>query len=166
MTSFSSLLEVHRDLDEVFFEHQRALMRGELDDSFAKLNMYETALLAHMQDEEQLLLPIYVSRAEMPLGGTDEIFLNEHIKIKHYLELIKAEFPKLLRAKDPERAILFLLDSETTFKKLLVHHDTRERKILFPLLDQVVTDDEKRSLFLKLGLSPEESSRRLRVNVK
>ena len=150
MKSFSDLLAVHRELDDLFFEHQRALIRGELEDAFARLTLYETALLDHMQDEEQLLLPIYVSRAEMPLGGTGEIFLNEHIKIKHYLELIKAEYPKLMQSKDLERAIIFLLDSETTFKKLLVHHDTRERKILFPLLDQVVTDDEKQSLFSKL----------------
>ena len=158
MTSFSDLLALHKELDELFFEHQRALMRGELEDAFARLTAYETALLEHMQDEEQLLLPIYVSRADMPVAGTGEIFLNEHIKIKHYLGLIKAEFPKLLQAKDLERAIIFLLDSETTFKKLLVHHDNRERKILYPLLDQLVTDDEKRSLFPKLRLTVRESA--------
>jgi hypothetical protein len=31
MTSFNDLLTGHQQLDELFFEHQRALIRGDLD---------------------------------------------------------------------------------------------------------------------------------------
>ena len=33
------------------------------------------------------------------------------------------------------------------FKRLLVHHDTRERKMLYPLLDEITTEGERESLF-------------------
>ncbi len=46
-----------------------------------------------------------------------------------------------------------MIDSQVLFKKLLVHHDTREKKILYPLLDEVTTEAERQELFAKLALS-------------
>jgi hypothetical protein len=152
MRLFSDLLLLHKQLDEQFFEHQRALMRGELETSLAILIAYEEQLLEHMRDEEDVLIPVFEARVEAPVGGSGEIFRNEHKKIQQYLELFKAEFSRLAQATDRERAIIFLLDSETTFKRLLVHHDTREKKFLYPLLDQSTTEAEKLALFEKLKL--------------
>jgi hemerythrin superfamily protein len=147
MKSFSDLLRLHHELDELFFEHQRALIRGDLEVALAKLERYEKELLDHIWDEEEVLIPIYAARAEAPVGGSAEIFLNEHRKIREYLVLFKAEFVKLFAAGDLERAVIFLLDSQVIYKRLLVHHDTRERKFLYPLLDQITTEPEKLSLF-------------------
>jgi hypothetical protein len=71
--------------------------------------------------------------------------------MREYLALFKAEFTKSSTADDRERAVIFLLDSQTTFKRLLVH-DIREREFLYPLLDQVITEPEKLSLFPRLKL--------------
>jgi hypothetical protein len=158
MKSFSELLVLHQQLDEEFFEHQRALIFGEFNAALERLLGYESLLLDHIRDEEELLLPIYEARAEIPVGASAEIFCNEHNKIRQYLELFKAEFTKLLTADDRERAIIFLLDSETTFKRLLVHHDTRERKFLYPLLDEVTGEHEKVTLFQRLKLPPTEQA--------
>jgi hemerythrin-like domain-containing protein len=158
MKSFSDLLVLHQQLDEEFFEHQRALVLGELKTALDRLLAYESLLLDHIRDEEELLLPIYEARAEIPVGASAEIFRNEHNKIRQYLELFKAEFTKLSTAGDRERAIIFLLDSETTYKRLLVHHDTRERKFLYPLLDQVTGEHEKLALFQKLKLPASEKA--------
>ena len=152
MKRFSDLLMLHQELDELFLEHQRALIRGELDTALCRLEAYESELLNHIWDEEEVLIPIYAARAEAPVGGSAEIFLNEHRKIREYLALFKAEFTNLSTADDRERAVIFLLDSQTTFKRLLVHHDTRERKFLYPLLDQITTEQEKLSLFRRLKL--------------
>ena len=143
MRSFSDLLTLHEQLDERFLEHQRALIRGELGTALSRLKTYESQMLAHIRDEEELLLPLYEARAEAPVGGSAEIFRNEHRKIRDYLELFRAEFARLVNATDRERAIIFLFDSETTFKRLLRHHDTRERKFLYPLLDQITSESEK-----------------------
>jgi hypothetical protein len=158
MKSFSDLLMLHQVLDELFFEHQRALIRGDLEVALAKLAAYESELLDHIWDEEEVLIPIYASRAEAPVGGSAEIFMNEHRKIREYLALFKAEFVKLSAADDLERAVIFLLDSQVIYKRLLVHHDTRERKFLYPLLDQITTEEEKLFLFQRLKLPAKEAA--------
>jgi hypothetical protein len=84
--------------------------------------------------------------------------MNEHRKIREYLALFKAEFVKLSAADDLERAVIFLLDSQVIYKRLLVHHDTRERKFLYPLLDQITTEEEKLFLFQRLKLPAKEAA--------
>jgi iron-sulfur cluster repair protein YtfE (RIC family) len=150
--SFSDLLMVHRQLDELFFEHQRALLRLDLDRASTLLETYAAELFAHMRDEEELMIPLYRERANAPVGGAAEIFLGEHDKLRQYLVLFRQEFAKLAAADDLERGVLFLLDSQHIFKRLLVHHDTREKKMLYPLLDQVTSEQERESLFASLKL--------------
>ena len=99
------------------------------------------------------MIPLYKERADAPVGGAPEIFVNEHEKLRQYLVLFKAEMPKLSVTDDLERDVLFLLDSQCTFKRLLVHHDTRERKMLYALLDQVTTEDERAAILASLELS-------------
>jgi hemerythrin-like domain-containing protein len=152
MRTFCELLALHRHLDELFFVHQRALLRMDLTEASAALEAFETELLAHMQDEEELMLPIYSDRAEAPTGGAAEIFLGEHQKLREYVRLFREELIKLTKAKDLERGVLFLIDSQHLFKRLLVHHDTREKKMLYPILDQVTSEAERKGLFASLKL--------------
>ncbi len=154
MASFSDLLELHRRLDELFLAHQRALLRLDLDRASTLLAEYETELLAHIRDEEDLMIAVYRERVTAPVGGAAEIFIGEHEKLRQFLILFKEELAKLETAEDLERGVLFLLDSQHLFKRLLVHHDTREGKMLYPLLDQVTTEQERQSLFASLKLPP------------
>ena len=155
MNNFLDLLAVHRQLDELFFQHQRALMRLDLDTASQALALYETRLVAHMADEEDLMLPIYRERVQPPVGGTAEIFLGEHEKLRQYLSLFREEMVRLCLDSDLERRALFLIDSQHIFKRLLVHHDTREKNILYPLLNECTIASEKEALLsaLKLQLS-------------
>ena len=154
MKSFNDLLEIHKRLDELFLDHQRSLLRLDLMAASAALEAYSIELFAHMRDEEELMIPLYRERAEAPVGGAAEIFLGEHDKMRQYLLLFNEELTKLAEAEDLERAVIFFLDSQHIFKRLLVHHDTRERKMLYPLLDQVTTEQERESLFTVLEASP------------
>lgn len=151
MKSFSDLLELHKQLDILFLEHQRALLRLDMNRAAALLAMYEADLLAHIRDEETLMLPLYRARVAVPVGGAVEIFLGEHDKLRQFLALFKEELVKLETVADLERGVLFLLDSQHLFKRLLVHHDTRERKMLYPLLDEVTTAEEREALFASLN---------------
>jgi hemerythrin-like domain-containing protein len=155
MTSFSDLLELHRHLDDLFMEHQRALLRLNLERASEILEQYERELLAHIRDEEACLLPLYRQRAIAPTGGAPEIFEGEHDKLKQFLVLFKAELKKLRTVEDLERGVLFLIDSQHLFKRLLVHHDTREKKMLYPLLDEVTSEAERKRIFQQLELRPE-----------
>ena len=152
MTKFIDLLELHRDLDQLFFVHQRALMRLDLTQASEALREYEGALNAHIEDEEKFMLPLYRERITPPTGGASEIFEGEHEKLRQYVELFKAELIKLEEVDDLERGVLFLIDSQHIFKRLLVHHDTREKKILYPLLDDATSDEERARVFRSLNL--------------
>ena len=109
--SFSDLLKLHARLDELFLEHQRALIRLDTSSAFALLETYETELLAHMRDEEERMIPLYSARAEPPVGGAPEIFVNEHEKMRQYVRLFKEGILKLEAAEDLERGVIWLLDS-------------------------------------------------------
>jgi hemerythrin-like domain-containing protein len=154
MPSFNHLLELHQRLDDLFLEHQRALLRLDLDRATTALEDYAMELLAHIRDEETLMIPLYRERAKAPLGGAVEIFLGEHEKLKRFLVLFAEEIEKIRAMDDVERGVLFLIDSQHLFKRLLVHHDTRERKMLYPLLDELTNEDERENLFAQFVLTP------------
>ena len=154
MKSFSELLELHRRLDDLFLKHQRALLRLNLEQASELLDQYQGDLLAHIRDEENLMMPLYRQRATAPIGGAAEIFLGEHEKLRQFLVLFQEQLDSLKFVDDLERGILFLIDSQHLFKRLLVHHDTREKKMLYPLLDEVTTEAERQSLSEQLELRP------------
>lgn len=151
--SFSDFLVVHGQLDELFLDHQRSLLRLDLMGASTALEAYTIELFGHMRDEE-VMIPLYRERVAPPVGGAAEIFLGEHDKMRQYLVLFREELAKLEAVDDLERGVLFLLDSQHIFKRLLVHHDTRERKMLYPLLDRVTTEQERESLFALLNSLP------------
>jgi hemerythrin-like domain-containing protein len=154
-SSFKDLLSLHRALDDLFLSHQRALMKLDLPRAASLLAEYETKLLAHIRDEEEFMLPLYRERVAPPVGGSCEIFQGEHEKLRQFVALFKAELAKTTEMDDVERGVLFLIDSQHLFKRLLVHHDTREKKMLYPLLDEVTTEEERRNLFRQLELMPD-----------
>ena len=153
MPNFSDLLDLHQQLDALFLEHQRGLIRRDLDYAEAALDEYAGALLAHIRDEEGFMIPVYSERVTAPVGGAVDIFLGEHEKLRRFLELFKEEMARIRAMDDVERGVLFLIDSQHLFKRLLVHHDTRERKMLYPLLDDVTTEAERQQLFAQFELA-------------
>ncbi len=150
-SSFSALLELHEGLAEIFFRHQAALMRCDIDRAIEELKTHEAELFAHIQDEEELLLPIYQARTGKIPGGPLELFTGEHKKMKMFI----AEFYETLsrlRAADPSdltRSIISLFDRQFMYKHLSEHHDLREKNVLYPWLDRITLAAERRSLLKK-----------------
>ena len=68
MPSFSDLLDLHKQLDELFLEHQRWLIRLDLERAEAALNACSAVLLAHIRDEETSMIPLYGERVMAPVG--------------------------------------------------------------------------------------------------
>lgn len=152
--NFIDLMQYHEELHEIFYRHQRALLRLDFSEAVRLLKQYGTALLKHMKDEEELLFPLYEERAPKVRGETIDVFLGEHEKMKLYLDLYENEVPTLAQEAEPERKILQVLDSQTTFKRLCGHHDTRERKVLYPTLDRLLTEEERASLMKMISVKP------------
>jgi hypothetical protein len=83
--SFQDLLQLHTKLDDLFLNHQRALLRLDVEKSRIALELFEADLLAHMCDEEELMIPLYRDRARIPIGGCPEICLGEHGKLLQHI---------------------------------------------------------------------------------
>jgi hemerythrin-like domain-containing protein len=144
--SFNGLLDVHDEIDELFLQHQEALLSLDLNAAREKLAAFQEELFEHMALEEEELFPIYARAGEIQGGGVG-LFAAEHRKMREML----TRFTQMLDAIDPasanvKRAVIELLDAETSFKSLMAHHDLREGNILYPTLDQVASEGERRKL--------------------
>lgn len=62
--------------------------------------------------------------------------------------------PRLIEEKPAvaRREIIRLFDQAYWFKRLLEHHDNREENILYPVLDQVTGEAERKELLEKCSL--------------
>ena len=151
MKSFKDVSGLHRELDELFFRHQVSLLDFNFRTALERLCAYESALLAHMRDEEELLLPLYAGRATPGRGGRPDFFLLEHAKMRKHLAHFREQLPRLYEMPEPSRALLKLLDQETTYKHIVEHHDEREERHLYPALEQLTTDAEREDLLGRLS---------------
>jgi iron-sulfur cluster repair protein YtfE (RIC family) len=161
--TFLSLMKVHEELNELFYLHQEALLTFDILGAFKRLTEFEGELRKHMSFEEEALLPIYERAGRIP-GGLVVFFTGEHRRMLEFLERFRATLERLVsrysateQRSDTEgsascddaslkREIIQLFDQEALFKHLVEHHDLREQNILYPTLDRVTDDAEKREM--------------------
>ncbi|MCU0865653.1 MAG: hemerythrin domain-containing protein [Planctomycetes bacterium] len=128
----TAMMGLHDDLAARFFVHQRALLDRDYATAAAELQRYRSALFAHAADEERLVLPRYEQ-----LGGAPDapvrLFLGEHENLRRFVDEFVQRTAALCERPD-DRVLLELLDRQATFKNLVLHHDLRERNVLYPFL--------------------------------
>lgn len=71
------------------------------------------------------------------LGGDPDapvkLFLGEHENLRRFVDEFVQRTAALCQQPD-DRLLLELLDRQATFKNLVLHHDLRERNVLYPFL--------------------------------
>lgn len=140
-------LELHLELEEKFLNHQEELITLKLEKARRHLAEFAKTLRHHIFIEDKYILPLYERKVPPPPGGGAFLFYGEHEKIKEFLGKIEGKMKKLApRKKNIRRQIIELLDVETRFKDILMHHDLREKNLLYPLLDKAVTPEERKML--------------------
>ena len=72
--NISDLNQIHREIDDIFFWHQSALLKNDFIAAKNLLTDYENIIMNHMREEEDVLLPLYRERAGQIRGGDWEIF--------------------------------------------------------------------------------------------
>jgi hemerythrin-like domain-containing protein len=121
-------------------------LRLDLELAAERLRIYERELRAHMQAEEELLMPVY-ERAGKIAGGPPEFFIGEHRRMLEFLARFADSLGGLKEESgDPARRVIRLFDEEAMFKSLCDHHDMREGAIFFPALDRVTDEAERKEL--------------------
>ena len=150
MRKLSELLDIHQDLERIFFRHQQKLLHFEFDAALEILDEYERALLKHISDENTHLLPIYIERGDIKRGGAAQMFFDEHEKMIDHIAFFKEETAKLKSEETVDEKLVWLIEREAFYKKLHDHHDIRETNFLYPELDRITSDEEKLELLNKV----------------
>lgn len=147
MSEFTdSMMQLHELLERGFFAHQQALLNRDFKRAAATLAHYRERLAWHMEDEEALILPKYVALGGDQTDAPLRLFLGEHQKLREFL----AEFERRvqdLTARPDDHRLLDLFDRQATYKNLMLHHDLRERNMLYPLLAAQLTENEQDKLW-------------------
>ncbi|MBL8748731.1 MAG: hypothetical protein JNK78_06195 [Planctomycetes bacterium] len=127
------MMALHDDLAQRFFAHQCALLDRDFVRAAADLAAYRARLLEHMRDEEGAVLPAYEAAGGDTTDAPVRLFLGEHGKMRDFV----AEFERrtaALGSRSDDAALLELFDREATYKNLVLHHDLRERNMLYPFV--------------------------------
>lgn len=140
-SSFLRYLDLHASILELLRVHQDDLVEGRFPEAGDSFQTFSGEVRAHIREEEDEMLPIYEERAGKIHGGDADLFRNEHRKIEGYL----GEIGDALHSLDPgdPRGRIEVIEAEYRLKELLVHHDMREKNILYPKLDEVATAGER-----------------------
>ena len=151
-TSIQSLSAVHDRLGRLLEDHQLALIGGDLEGARRLLARFANGIRAHIRHEEDILLPVYEERVKVSRIGDPQTLRDEHQLIEAALRKIEARTTELHREGGTwEESVLCLLEEQYRFKQLLKHHNEREDRSLYPLLDAACSPDERRNL-LRAGL--------------
>jgi hemerythrin-like domain-containing protein len=148
--SFWDLCRIHENLTGLFFEHQKALLDGDIKKAKAYLRKYRLEIQDHAGLEEEWLIPLYEERAEIRPGGDVSNFIGEHSKILMFLNRLENNLNLLEEKEDYPKGLIALLDDEARYKELVRHHEEREERFLFAELERVVTETEKVKLLQKM----------------
>lgn len=135
--------EDHARLDGLFEQFQA---RGRSDPGQARkyFTDFHTGLARHIAWEEEIVFPAFERRIGHT-GGPTQVMRWEHQQLRGILEAISA---KLARG-----------DADTTEEtaalgSLLEAHNHKEERILYPMIDQVNSAEERAEMFVEMNRSP------------
>ncbi|MDT3777692.1 hemerythrin domain-containing protein [Nitrospira sp. MA-1] len=132
----------HDRLDEIFNEFHR-IKKQDAQKALALFQELFNGLHRHITWEEEILFPVFEAQADMVREhGPTEVMRNEHRQIKYFLEQIQTKVAEGdLRTEEGEEGLL----------QVLTAHNVKEEKILYPWIDNCVSDEERASLLARMG---------------
>lgn len=144
-TLATAMMALHDDLVQSLFVHQVALLDRDFARAAATLQQFRAQLLAHVDDEERHVLPPYERLGGDATDAPTRLFRGEHRNLHTFVD----EFVRrvdALRERPDDAALLELFDRQATFKNLLLHHDLRERNMLYPFLAARLSPDQQAAI--------------------
>ena len=135
----------HDQLDE-YMKRFQGLKRTDYSEAKENFKKFKFGLQKHIAWEEEILFPLFEVKTGVKDGGPTEIMRGEHRQIEHYLEALH----KKVQKKDPESD-----NEERELLTLLKEHNYKEENILYPAIDQSITDEECQEIFGKMDELPE-----------
>lgn len=130
----------HDRLDAIFKEFQ-SLKKRDLSKARNLFSDFKSGLERHIVWEEEILFPIFEQRTGMLNSGPTFVMRMEHRQIKDYLGKIhEAILNGDVNTDEFERGLV----------EVLTAHNNKEESILYPWIDDSVSDEEKERSLLRM----------------
>lgn len=141
--------EDHDRLDNIFkeFKSIKNIEKGEAKKLF---HQFKIGLQKHIVWEEEILFPLFEDKTGMRDTGPTAVMRMEHRTIKDFLEKIHENLGKNIPTNDLEEGLI----------EVLTEHNNKEENILYPWIDNSVSEEEKEEVFTKMANLPPEKYNR------
>ena len=134
----------HDRLDALLTDGSLLIDEGELERARAPLDELRDGLTRHIRLEEEILFPIFETRTGI-VGGPTRVMRYEHELIARHLAAMATSLDRHDGAGG--RAACRALEAA------LGPHNVKEERILYPMVDNLLGDDERRTLTARLRAS-------------
>lgn len=132
----------HDQLDNYFQEYKK-LKNTDYPQAKECFQNFESGLHRHIQWEEDILFPLFEEKTGMADHGPTAVMREEHKQIKEYLQ----EINKKVATEDVNTD-----NEEQLLEDLLGSHNQKEENILYPGIDEVISDSERENVFERMNL--------------
>ena len=105
--------------------------------------LFKSELERHIIWEEDILFPVFERKTGIKDGGPTSVMRMEHVQIKNHLQEIKRK----LHAKK----IQDLCKEEVALFKMLESHNQKEENILYPGIDNLTSEQEKKLMIKEMS---------------
>jgi regulator of cell morphogenesis and NO signaling len=136
----------HDRLDGIFSAFQKTKAEN-LDQAKTLFSKFESGLRKHIAWEEEILFPDFEEQTGMKNTGPTAVVRLEHNKIKEFLDQIR---------KNLQKADIQIESAEKDLIGVLTSHNQKEEKILYPWIDQSISEDARTEMIAKMEKKPSE----------
>jgi regulator of cell morphogenesis and NO signaling len=136
----------HDRLDDLFKNFQKT-KRSDFPKAKGFFKDFKFGLQRHIVWEEEILFPLFEEKTGMKSGGPTFVMREEHRQIAAALEAIHEK----VKNADPNSDL-----DENNLLTLLGQHNLKEENILYPAIDRVASDVERKAVFEAMEKIPEE----------
>jgi hemerythrin-like domain-containing protein len=135
----------HDRLDNLFKKFQE-LKRTDFPKAKECFKEFKLGLQRHIVWEEEILFPLFEKKTGMTSGPT-QVMRIEHRQIRDFLEAIHKKVQAQNPGSDPE---------ESGLLAVLSAHNQKEKAILYPAIERLMSDEDRAYVFAAMKKIPEE----------
>ncbi len=134
----------HQHLDELFHQFQNT-KTTDREGALKVFQQFKAGLERHIVWEEEILFPSFDRRFGHLQGGPTAVMRWEHQRIRQSLDAIALKLSRNDLQTD---------EDEMELDAVLCPHNQKEEGILYPMIDQVVGQEERAEIFAAMEKTP------------
>jgi len=142
-----SYFEADHDRLDLVFRRFQGLKRESYPDAKPYFKVFFKGLKRHIVWEEDVLFPIFEQKMGLKDEGPTFVMRQEHRRIGEFLNRIHEKVRQADVSSD---------DDEEMLIEVLEAHNFKEEQVLYPALDQMLTEDETAQIFMQMEMIPAE----------